>query len=253
MRKPKQPWHKAFWANRNKRSAVTLAGLFLCVAILLGVANNFIEPAILEAAQIADEDAMADLFPTALTFERINSPNVNFFGELAAIDFIYEAFNANGETLGYTVAVATDDIRMMVGIRNIDGQFWDSESELRISRVTILSMPPAVGTTTSSNVYDFVMQFGGLTGPVELIAIDTPSGNQVLAITVGCSVSESITYTINHAFSAVQTIVDDEMLSRAQAEQIIDDIITQTDIQLYYMIDDNGYYTNYPYYSQGGE
>jgi len=250
MPKPKQPWHKIFWANRNKRSAVTLIGLFLCVSTLLVVANNFIEPIADEAAQIADEDAMSDLFTTETTFERINSPNVNFFGDLASIDFIYEALNASGETLGYAVAVTTDDIRMMVGIRDIDGRFWYEDSTLRISRITILSMPPAVGTVTRSDVYDFVMQFSGLTGTAELIAIDAPIGNQVLSITVGCSVSESITYAINHAFSAVQTIVDDEMLTRAQAEQIIDDIITQTDIQLYYMIDDNGYY---PYHSQGGE
>ena len=256
-KKPKENWFKAFWLNRNKRSAVTLAGLFLVIAILLGVANNFIEPIAIEIEEAATEYAMEDLFPSAESFEPINSPNVNFFGELATIESIQEALDAYGETIGYVVLITAHaelgvDIEMMVGIRDVDGFFWDTDSILRISRVEITAMPDVVGTAARADVAEFILQFGGLTEIAELITIDTPILNQVLSIPGADSVSYNITYAINHAFSAVQTIVADEMLTRAQAEQIIDVITTDTDIQLG-EVAENGYLDYIPYYSQGGD
>jgi len=233
---PKPNPFKTFWANQTARCSVILSGIFIITAVLLGVVNWLTVPVAQDAAAEIVETAKDELFPSAISFERANSPSASFDGEDYTIQFIYAAFDDEHETLGYVVFITAhiggDDIDMAIGILDDDGWFWGEDSILRIGRVKILSMSDTAGLATGAQVEEFVLQFARLINNVELIGVGEPEFNEVLAIPGAPDTSEIITNTVNFALSTVQIIVDDEILTRAQAEEIFEYIAEQTEYQL---------------------
>ncbi len=167
---------------------IVLSCVCLIVSAILGFANYLTKDKIAEIAAQKIQNAMLEIIPDS-QFEAVKIP------EDSELDALYEAKADDGSVKGVcaqiTVTGSVSDITLIVGV----------SSNNKISGVKITSINETAGLGNKANEPDWLKQFEGLTGPLNLAKNKAESETDIIAISGATETSRAVT-------DAVQTALD---------------------------------------------
>lgn len=177
-------------------SVLTVKLLLICAIVtgLLAGVNSITTPIIEANNQKNFEASMREILPEASSFKEIALDGFTPQQTGAKLDSIYLADNG-----GYVVSTVCSEgyggaINVMVGIT----------PQLKIKQVKIISMSETPGLGAKANTPEFITQYNGLDGTIEVLKNATPSGNQIAAISGATVTSKAVTKAVNTALDAAQ-------------------------------------------------
>ena len=165
----------------------------LCVGILGGV-NQITKPIIETNEKLAEEEAMRELITSAEDFQ-IEIPNEESTIKKVAIA------KQKGQTVGYVVRTEPNGyggaIKLLIGI----------DKEGIVKGISILEHSETPGFGANADKQDFKSQFIDRKAPLK-VSKNTPSENEIQAITGATITSAAITEAVN---TATQYVSDHKM------------------------------------------
>jgi len=167
---------------------VVLSCVCLVVSAILGFANYLTKDKIAEIAEQKIQNAMLEIIPDS----QFNSVEISNDSEL---DALYEAKSSDGSLKGVcaqiTVTGSVSDITLIVGV----------SSDNKISGVKITSINETAGLGSKANDANWLKQFEGHTGPLNLAKNKAETESDIIAISGATETSRAVT-------NAVQTALD---------------------------------------------
>lgn len=180
---------------------LTVKLFIICVVIslLLAVVNRVTDPIIEANNQKSFQNSMSQVLPGAAGFTEIEAEKLKDFTPSESgvkIDSVYTADNG-----GYVVsAVCSEgyggDIEIMAGI----------DSEYKIKQVKIMSLSETPGLGAKAQNADFITQYNGLEGKISVVKNQTPSGNEIQAISGATITSKAVTKAVNASLEAAEYV-----------------------------------------------
>ncbi|MDO4397261.1 MAG: RnfABCDGE type electron transport complex subunit G [Oscillospiraceae bacterium] len=165
----------------------------VCTALLAGT-NLLTKDKIAEISAQTENEAKAAVLSEADSFSEEKTVSVE------SKEYTYFEGTKNGEIKGYVIPVTTKsyggDLSLIVGI--------DSESS-KITGVEITSINDTAGLGMKAKNADFLEQYFGKTAGIG-VNKNTPSGNEIQAITGATITSKAVTEAVNTAFSVYSEI-----------------------------------------------
>lgn len=169
----------------------------ICVVVagLLAFVNSITAPVISSNEKVEFEKSMKEVLPNAKEFEKVEEPS--FTNDEVGVEFesLYRADN------GYVVTTTCKegyggDIRVMVGIG----------TDLRVSRIKIMSMSETAGLGAKAGEESFWGQFTGLKSG---IGVEKNNGgnsdnNTISAISGATVTSKAVTKAVNLALDVAE-------------------------------------------------
>lgn len=165
----------------------------VCTALLAGT-NLLTKDKIAEISVQTENEAKAAVLSEADSFSEEKTVSVE------SKEYTYFEGTKNGEIKGYVIPVTTKsyggDLSLIVGI--------DAESS-KITGVEITSINDTAGLGMKAKNADFLEQYFGKTTGIG-VNKNTPSGNEIQAITGATITSKAVTEAVNTAFSVYSEI-----------------------------------------------
>lgn len=173
------------------KPGITLFVIAAIAAGILGYVNAITAEPIAQQVQIAKDNAMKNVFPSAESFEEAADYSP---ADGAAVKSYSKALDTSGSLLGYAVTAASKgyggDVTLMIGI--------DTQGVVTGVNVTGHSETPGLGANAANPA--FSDQFAGKSG--ELAVVKTvPGDNEIQAITSATITSKAVTLAVNEALS----------------------------------------------------
>lgn len=179
-------------------TSLTVKLLLICgiVAALLAGVNMVTEPIIAANNQKTFESAMAQVLPDAGGFVPVETEGFSPTESGVTLDSVYRAENG-----GYVVSTVCaegygGDVSVMVGIT----------ADLKIHQAKIMSMSETPGLGAKAAQPDFINQYSGLSGGIQVIKNSAPTGNQVEAISGATVTSKAVTKAVNAALETAKAV-----------------------------------------------
>lgn len=179
----------------NEKTEIVKVGVILFVitavaALILAVVNNFTAPVITENKKRAQEFAMKQVLPDALSFEVLSFEAE----EGSTVKEIYEAGQV-GTVVKVSPSGYGGNIEMVVGIDN----------DLKVTGIEIVSQTETAGLGTNCTNDSFKSQFIGKTENIKVVK-NGANGNEIDAISSATITSSAVVKGVNDALSIVKSI-----------------------------------------------
>lgn len=175
-----------------KTASILLAIGFLCT-LLLAVCNYVTKDTIAEISEKAQQTAMAETLPEALSFEE-----KQYSSEDETVVAVYEG-KAGDKTVGYCVKAEPlgygGVISMMVGVKT-DGT---------VNGVKIVSMSETPGLGAKAKEATFTEAYKGKRSGVKVIKSGKPAENEISAISGATITSKAVTEGVNSAVAVAES------------------------------------------------
>lgn len=186
-----------------KKEAVSMVAVLACICIvvsaLLGYVNSITKDKIAAISFEKMQNAMADIMP-GCTFEEIA------LDKSSSLDALYTAKDSGNNTVGIcskvTVSGFANDIVLIVGV-NDDGT---------VAGVRITEINETAGLGSRTNDPDWLKQFNGLSGKINLVRKATTSPTDVVAVSGATISSTAVT-------KGVQTVLNEAIPFLGGAKQ----------------------------------
>jgi electron transport complex protein RnfG len=179
-----------------KNTPLSMIAVLACVCIvvsaILGFVNFLTADKIKAIAEEKVQNAMLELIPES-TFEKVD------LNASSTLDAMYEAKGADGTLNGVCVQTtfkgSVSDITIIVGVK----------PDNTISGVKITAISETAGLGSKANTPEWLNQFIGLTGKLNLIKNKAEAETDIVAISGATETSTAVTNAVQNALdSAVE-------------------------------------------------
>lgn len=175
-----------------------LGGVLLIITIvvagLLGVVNAVTKDKIAENKQLKIQNAISQIAPDT------DASEIEFTTEDSTVTAVYQ-LKANGENAGLCVQVVNPegfggDITLMVGV----------DPENKIIGVQIVSLAETPGLGTKANDSEWLSQYNGLSGPLNIVKNTKTGDNDIVAVSGATITSTAVTHGVQSALDVAATL-----------------------------------------------
>ena len=181
-------------------STLTIKLLLICaiVAALLAFVNQVTEPIIAVNNQKTFETAMSEVLPEGAPFSEIDSEKMASFTPSES-GVVLESIYRGDNNSGYVVSTVCSegyggDISVMVGISD----------DLKVNQAKVMSMSETPGLGAKSQTSEFIDQYNGLGGGIQVVKNTVPADGEIQAISGATITSKAVTKAINAAIEAAE-------------------------------------------------
>ena len=178
---------------------ISLFLICLVATMLLGVANEITKDKIAQNAVVTEENSRKIVMADAASFGEKEEGEYAFDGTTAPYSYA-EAFDANGESLGYVFITKSTgyggSISTMTGI----------DKDGKVTGVEFLEINETVGLGMNAQKASFKEQFVGLVNGIA-VNKNQPSGNEIKALTGATITSKATTKGVNTALDIYENVI----------------------------------------------
>ena len=178
---------------------ISLFLICLVATMLLGVANEITKDKIAQNAVVTEENSRKIVMADAASFGEKEEGEYTFDGTTAPYSYA-EAFDANGESLGYVFITKSTgyggSISTMTGI----------DKDGKVTGVEFLEINETVGLGMNAQKASFKEQFVGLVNGIA-VNKNQPSGNEIKALTGATITSKATTKGVNTALDIYENVI----------------------------------------------
>ncbi|MDL2237689.1 RnfABCDGE type electron transport complex subunit G [Christensenellaceae bacterium OttesenSCG-928-K19] len=179
--------------NNNSILNLTLrlAVITLCAGLILGLVYGVTKDPIDQQTLLRETQSRQTVLPAAQEFEEMDLAAYSIDGtQYSEIGQLYKGM-ANGETVGYTVAVVTKGysagLALTIGI----------DTEGTVTGVDIGSHEETPGLGANATKPEFLGQYEGTTGPLVVVKAATGAEEEITALTGATITSDAVTNSVN--------------------------------------------------------